>query len=311
MSMRTILSIVIALALVVSISGCTNSGSTREVKTSATDGIVINSFTVDPARINDDETALFSLEFENVGGTTATNVRADLFGAESFQTHPNEVVVSQLSPPNINIDPNTPGDFYMADWELSAPDLPEGIVSPFNIEARVRYHYHTTNVITIPVYEKQEFIRRTQIDAAIDTANIVNVNAPVKVDISPADHLVFDSANPDQSYGERLVFTNAGSGAPIGRIDNEDVDGVITGTITLAGPADFVNCIDATSGKHVNIAPGDVKIRRSESVTKPCSITINEDEFGSSPTATITMTMDLDYDYYVTSTVTLEVAGKR
>ncbi|MAH42204.1 hypothetical protein CL614_00555 [archaeon] len=299
----------VLLVAVLIISGCTDSD--RDVKTSDNDGIVINEFTVDPYRINDDETALFSMEIENIGGTTATNVRLNLYGAEGWETAVNEIVYSSLDPPNINLEPNTPGDFQLADWELQAPDLPEGLVVPYNVKGRVRYHYHTTNSVSIPVYEKQEYTRRNQIGADIESVNVVNVRAPVRVDIDPLDFIVFDTEDEEQTYSRRLIFINVGSGVPIGEIDGEDVDGVITGTVKINGPAVFADCIGVTDGKEVEISAGDIKIRRSDSIKKPCSIKIDKEAFGLSPTATVSLIMDLDYDYYVEQSVTVDVAGKK
>ncbi len=305
----TPVTLLFAVALVVSVSGCTT--GTREVSLSDNDGILINEFTVDPLRINDDETALFSMEIENMGGTTASFIRANLYGVEGWGEVANEVTYSQLDPPNINIEPNTPGDFKLIDWELDAPNLPEGLIVPYTVTGRVRYHYTTTNVITIPVYEKQEFTRRNQIGAAIDSVNVVNVRAPVKINIDPLDYIIFDTEDEDQTYSRRLIFSNVGSGVPIGMISGEEVDGVLTGTIRLEGPAQFADCVGATSGKEVTLDAGEVKIRRGESIKKACSLRIDDAAFGSAPAATISIIMELDYDYYVESSVVVEVAGKK
>ena len=71
--------LVLLIASVVLISGCVNN---RAVKTGENRGVTINSFTASPLQAYTGEQVLFDLEIENIGGTTAKNVQAHLFGVE-------------------------------------------------------------------------------------------------------------------------------------------------------------------------------------------------------------------------------------
>ena len=140
--------LVLMIAAVVLISGCVNQ---RSVTTSENRGVTINSFTASPLQAYTGERVLFDLEIENIGGTTARNVQADLFGVEgqwrdslgniidSTQTKWGSIILKPPVPSR-----NIPGDFRITQWELTTPDIPQGITANLPIEARVTYDYNTS-----------------------------------------------------------------------------------------------------------------------------------------------------------------------
>ncbi len=67
------------IALTIAVSGCI--GTTVK---NPNDAIVINEFSVDPPVAEPDDVVTFFLDIENVGGTTARCVTAEVFGAESW-----------------------------------------------------------------------------------------------------------------------------------------------------------------------------------------------------------------------------------
>lgn len=306
MKFKALLFVILVAAILV-VSGC--AGKEREVKTTDNDGIIINEFTADPIRANADEDVVFYLDFENTGGTTATNVRANLYNAEGWTPAPVEKTFGSLSPPNINTQPQTPGGFKIAQWKLQPNNPLEGVESPRTITARVRYHYKTTSQINIPLYTEDEYNRRTQTSAEINTVTVSNAKAPVSVGISPSSVLQFDTKDSQTTFSELITLTNIGSGVPIGTLDNVETDGVIGGTITLTGPAEFSDCLGATSGKSITIPAGGFTIRRADSDKALCDIVVKNSFLGSSPMATIGLTFNLDYDYYVEASATVTVVG--
>jgi len=68
------------LVVIVIASGCVGSVGNR----SSNDAIIINEFSLDPKVLEPDDTASFFLDIENVGGTTARCVTAELYGIESW-----------------------------------------------------------------------------------------------------------------------------------------------------------------------------------------------------------------------------------
>ena len=98
---KTLPIVVLSLAMIVLISGCTIPGTTREVKVSSTDGLVINEFSSDITRYEDTEPISLYLEIENVGGTTAKDVNITIKGApwDSMPNPTDELLV--LEPPDL------------------------------------------------------------------------------------------------------------------------------------------------------------------------------------------------------------------
>ncbi|MBI4174449.1 MAG: hypothetical protein HY517_02290, partial [Candidatus Aenigmarchaeota archaeon] len=144
---KSSLMLVILLAVVLA-SGCVNQ---RAVKTGENRGVTVNSFTASPVTAYTGERVLFDLEIENIGGTTAKNVQADLFGVEGqWRDSLGNAVDSTLTKwGSIILKPpvpsrNIPGDFRITQWELTTPNIPQGITANLQIEARVTYDYNTS-----------------------------------------------------------------------------------------------------------------------------------------------------------------------
>src|SRR3989338_6106681 len=70
--------IIILIIAVILIAGCTG----RQISVDSNNGISINRFAASPTEERSGGLVLFDLEIENVGGTTANNVKADLYNVE-------------------------------------------------------------------------------------------------------------------------------------------------------------------------------------------------------------------------------------
>src|SRR3989344_1856761 len=108
------------------VAGCTG----RQVKI-ANDGIVINSFIATPDDVKEFNEVQFELEIENIGGATASDVRAELDVQSIWVGNTAPKTIGNLKPPS-RLE-NTPGDFKIVQWILTPPNLPEGIVVPYTI----------------------------------------------------------------------------------------------------------------------------------------------------------------------------------
>lgn len=294
------------LLSVVLVAGCTTGGESRPTVV-VNNGIVINEFSVDPDVIDSSigETATLFLEIENVGGTTAKNVKAILSGVSGLQVTNPEKDVGTLSPPDITVQPPTPGEFEVLQWTLNPVQLPEGIKHPYQVSVRVEYDYITTGVITIPLYMKEEYKRRMQRGEPVKTTlTVTNTNAPVKIDMTGETPFVARSTGDVGSY--RLIFRNVGDGVP----STNGVDGLILGKVRIVGGnAEFEDCLGETSGTEIILDPTDpvkqIKLRRGESDKRLCNIKYT----GSAQTDTITIEFELTYRYYIQSEVTVVVIG--
>ena len=115
-----ILLIAIALSLTVFSAGCIQGGN-RTVTVSSTDGIVIKEFSTDLDRYEKAEPIPLYLDIENVGGTTANDVKLYILGASWDDTPcPGNVscdsytLSDSMSPPDLSTQPPVPGDFKIA-----------------------------------------------------------------------------------------------------------------------------------------------------------------------------------------------------
>jgi hypothetical protein len=76
------LSLILIIIALVAFSGCTG----RNAKVDADNGLKINEFSADPVMAQYNDNTIFSLDVENVGGTTAKCVVAELYGAEDWNS---------------------------------------------------------------------------------------------------------------------------------------------------------------------------------------------------------------------------------
>ena len=73
--------ILLLVASMVFVSGCIGGG----VKTDSNNGLTVNSFSVEPVIAEASDNVRFFLDVENVGGTTATCVKSELFGVDGWR----------------------------------------------------------------------------------------------------------------------------------------------------------------------------------------------------------------------------------
>jgi uncharacterized protein YraI len=286
-------SLIILLVLIL-VSGCLQ----REVKIDKNNGLTINEFSVDPESVISGEEFIVYLEAENVGSTTARNVRADVYGA-SWTGDLTKWGTVTLYPPDIEF--NTPGDFKSAEWILKAPYVPEGVEQPYELTGRVTYTYQTSGVVNLKVFSYDEYRRRLQKGEEIPTGiSVTNTYAPVKIDMV-GDHPLIVYETGDQQFDFRLYFRNVGDGVPI----TDGVDGRILGTIEIEGQgAMFSDCM-GHSGKSFVLGPDDIKLRRGSEAKKQCTIQVSS--WGSKPEGTVTIKFELLYQYYIEKSAVVNV----
>ncbi|MBI5347474.1 MAG: hypothetical protein HZB66_02595 [Candidatus Aenigmarchaeota archaeon] len=305
--MKKLISLIVLIAVV---SGCVQ--QSQEVKYDKNNGLVITDFSTDFATIEDDEEFTVYMTVENLGGTTATDILMDLYGVS--WTTPGTKTQTKMKPPDITVEPPSPGDMKQVSWTLQAPDLPEGIKHDYRLTGRITYYYTTSAAANIRVLSSSEYKRRVQKGEQLTglLIPVTNTYAPVKIDIKEGVYpiKVDENGDPLQTSSYKIDFNNVGSGVPI----TNSVDGLILGTITLQGEgAAFSDCLGVNQGKVVTLSEsgdGSVKLRRGQSITKPCEISISKAAWGDKPEDTITLIFDLTYDYYTEESTAITVIGK-
>lgn len=238
------------------------------------DGIRINKFIIDPPRVREGGKFIVSLEIENVGTVTARNVVIDLYGLswipeiyKGWLTYGYDVGYIDDGIPGITMrgidvrtSPPSPGDVKNVEWEIPAPDYPEGIVHTHIITARVTYDYSTKTVITIPVISQEEYERKFKGKGlGLEPTIVSNTASPVQVFIEGVSPIIVDEYNPlypediETTQTFRIIFKNTGSGIPSSLVydtltgEMKYEDGFIYGTVRIEGPGYFVDCLGISS----------------------------------------------------------------
>ena len=292
------------LGLLVLASGCVqpSEGGERPVKTSATDGIVINEFSSDLTRYESTESIPLYLEIENVGGTTAKDVNATILGASWVDNVPTKDF-GNLSPPDLTVSPPVPGDFKTWTTTLSAfTNVPQGVETKVTLTARVEYGYSSNGAVHVDVLSKDEYKRRIQKGETIPTAPTVENSAgPIHIDIDPRG--LPPILDKKENISVLILLKNVGSGVPITK---EGAEGNITVNLTVTGlNAKFVKCLDTEYNPSQTSVIIQTKLRRGESAKIPCTIELDK------PTAhnTFTILFKTDYRYYIEQPLTLTIVG--
>ena len=296
------------VAVLLAASACIQAG--RTVKVSSTDGLVINEFSSDLSRYERNEKPNLYLEVENVGGTSAKNVKLYILGA-TWDSNPcpppNEAcpteLASTMSPPDMSVVPAVPGDLISRTWDLDPySELPEGVEVPITVVARIEYDYSSNGVVTVPVLTKEEYKLRTERNMPIPEApNVTNSAGPIHIDLDPRGLPIILSSVPTET-SLRIYLRNVGSGAPI--TGNEV--GKMTIGLSIDGlGATFTTC----GGKTVNekTVTLSVTLRRGESITIPCNVKLAE-----SPKAGhdyFSIIFNTNYTYFIEKPLTFTVVG--
>ncbi|MBI5347477.1 MAG: hypothetical protein HZB66_02610 [Candidatus Aenigmarchaeota archaeon] len=315
--------LILSVMIIIIISGCVQQ---QEVNTDANNGLVIKAFDTDISNIREsDRSFSIHMQVENVGGTTSRVALASLHGANWVPGYIYESLTaySPLSPPDITVNPPTPGDFREVEWKLPTPDLPEGVIQVYDLTGRVLYEYSTSAVANLNAYMRDEYRRRTDLGETFSNEiTCINSNAPVKVCVTGPHPMIVDkfySDEPVEEYSYRVNFINVGTGMPITHVMNtytgevEAVDGLILGRIRVDHPAAFFSdCFGVSGVNEIELTPNDnVKLRKGQETTKQCTIGIDKTLWSERPEDTVTIIFELYYDYYTEKTIPVTITGER
>ena len=272
--------------------------------------------------VGEGEIITFMLDVENQGGTDATFVKAELSGVEgSWRETDGSLVVDTLpkwgeitlrAP---DLENNIPGDYKTTFWRLKTPDVPQLTYTLPPVIAKVTYNYHTTG--SIQIHALGETYYRTEFSAkgkpVPNPMTVQNTNAPVQILLTDKTNpiIVEDTADADeiQVFPVRFVLKNVGSGFPI----TEGVPGKFFGTIQLAGPFKFYDCLGQQDTPRIDITEeseefAKLKTKSGEAIIS-CELYVPRSVWGERQEETIDMKFDLFYRYYIDSSVSIKVFG--
>jgi hypothetical protein len=300
--MKQIPLIVLGLALVILVSGCTGS---QKVTVAPNDGIKIIEFSTDADMFSNEEPIPLYLQIENQGSTTATNVVMEIIGASWDQAKTE--TIAKMSPPDLTMKPAVPGDFEIYNPSLQPYSrLPEGVEAQVDLRAKVTYNYDSNGQVSIPIVNKDEYRRRLKMNKEVPaTKSVQNSNGPIHLDIDERG-LSPIVAGTDQGTTEDVAMTitinNVGSGAPI----TGDQIGAMAVNLDLMGSgATFLECLGNTAYAGTTISNMPITLRRGEHYTIPCKVRV------STPLTedTVSVLFRTSYKYFVEQPLTITVVG--
>ena len=296
--MRKSLLLVLAVVLV---AGCTQQTEFEN------NGIKITQFIANPTDASEGQGVEFSLELENVGSTTATAVSPELINVQNVWGGDTGAKSSVTMRPG-SVRDNTPGDIRFFQWSAIAPDLPEGVVAPLKVKARVTYDYSTTQAIIIKALNRdQKTVLESKGEILIDAISIAQDDfSPLKVSVSKGPiPLLIDPEDPtlsDVTY--KLDIVNVGDGFPTtgGEI------GFVSGTIEARGPGIAISECSSGSG---NFNSEGVTLRSDGAASIICTVSIDKGTWSTGPKGdSFLITLELTYTYFVEKEVIVTVHGR-
>ena len=316
---------IVLIALIVLIAGCITE---RSVRTDANNGLQVNEFSADLDTMYDNEDVTIYLEVENVGGTTANDAKARLYGIDSWNISGSNVRdIGDLEKPDIVT--GVPGEFDSVMWTITPPNLPEGLQQPFKVSSRVRYEYYSNSVTNIDVISRAQYdlLRKTgELEQVPVTST--NTNGPIKIDVEVMEPIKLDApaeGSINKTEKNVLIYVrNVGDGIPFGG-DVSNVpdwpDDTTIGKLELEvktpGAPDSVElkeCFGREDSTKGNTGLTDVEITlRSgyESYKGVCTLVIPDDFADAVPTETITLTIESTYGYYIDTPLDVTVISSR
>ncbi|UCD07100.1 MAG: hypothetical protein JSW41_04695 [Candidatus Aenigmatarchaeota archaeon] len=209
-----LLALVLPIAAIVWISGCTTDG-TGIVKGP---GVVVLNWEPDFTSVESLDDVQLRLKVQNQGGEQADNVRALItgitFGQDEWGLKTGQSAQVLLEDYLIAPNPRygTQGETSEFIWYMIAPVLPEGIPQTYSPGIRVFYDYITTAVKPITVVNEDELRHLIDTGGSIPTKPHQYSGGPLSVSVVTGKHIKVGD------YGHEFPITihieNTGGGIP-------------------------------------------------------------------------------------------------
>jgi len=294
------------LALVVIASGCGQATNTDSSSNAEPVGVSVQNFTTFPPNPYSGESVTLRLTLQNDGDATAEDVSAEFFNVP-LQGQGNiwslegerEISFSNLRP--ADEEANLPADRATERWDLTAPNLNNGVTIPYNLKANLFYGYETTGNTQITLMSRDRYSQRRE----RSRPSLENTDGPVQMRIMTRTPILYNE-NSDIC----VSFSNDGTGTPF--IKNEETysDGTYTVessdmnkvrlTIEDQGNIDFT-ASDADAGQSVVVD----NINRA---TRTCyEIEVESGNLG--PQTEVPVFLTAEYGYMQEATAPVDVRG--
>jgi hypothetical protein len=293
--------LILPILAVVAISGCTGTGSTVA---SCGSGVEILNWEPSFSSVESGDQLQLRVQVQNKGCELAEDVVArigginmDDWGQGSFFS--DEYDFGDLLPPNSQ--QGTEGDKGQYEFELEAPNLPEGLTQQYSPQVRVYYHYKTTAIKPITIVNENE-LRRLQDkgDSLTSGDTIVTSGGPISINVITGKFIkATESGWGSNIFPINIYIQNTGAGVVSTRDSPED-DYMATISIDMPSGLSLMDCGSFSE-------PADeIKLFKGKDTLITCEVSIDNAPFSSQQENLI---LTAEYDYYIDRTTTISVKG--
>ncbi len=296
------LALIIPIALVLLVSGCTTSGGSSGPGT----GVSIVSFQPDLSSISSGESLKLHAQIKNNGVATAENVKAVIAGIDptEWQGDLSEKFFGQLK--GFDIETSTEGSPATIVWpNLKAPQLGSGTLQTYRPQLRVTYDYKTTANLPITFVNRDELRRLRAEGKSLPTGSLTSSAGPLRVDIRTGQFVkTTTTGEGDNTFQVNIKVYNSGGGSvvPGTFTSGQDFDNPVR--ITLKEPAG--TSITSFGGGQGCVSGDLVEGLRGQEWEISCLMEVTDP-----PASQVgrTMTVELDYTYLLTQETQVSVTG--
>ena len=305
--------LVFSTLAILAISGCV-----QESVTPTGNGMAFTDFSASLDSVQGgNKTAAIYMEVENRGGTAIKHAMGCLIGSNfngSYGQGLWEISTGKLCQNNTKnltqFDPvnNIPGGALKPRWYLKSPCLAETLTRTDTFTGRVFYDYDTTASTSAWVYTATELTAAKQRGESIPSSLVVDsTTGPVAISLEAVQPVRAE----DGSFTLKITISNVGEGVvfdssvipdwkatdTMPNIAEEKIN-TFSAVITLPSGVTSTEC----SSELTNI-----ELRKGQSVTKSCDITIP----AVTAKKSYPITVKASYGYYIDDTLSITASGKK
>lgn len=262
------------------------------------EGVILTGFEPDLAQIYSDEDVTLTLEFENLGGSKATGIEAEIMNYAGLELSAGETVVQRISDMEVP-EEGMPEVTEEADWTLEPAGSGSAGTETVSIAAALTYGYTSTGDATVKFIPTAEWRNMRQDGETVETAQSCS-DGPLAVSVEPLRAPITEDSG---EFTTRVVIANIGGGkVSTGAIDQ-------LGDITLTLPAgfevgsacDFTETVDATL-----VASGE-SLNRNGELVLTCKLMLDTDAVQIIREAEYEVKAVVEYDYIIDTTTSVSI----
>lgn len=297
---------------ILAISGCTGGNNIASGP-----GLVIEAFEPDFSQVYVGETVQLRVLIRNKGTVDATDIYAQISGADWISTADTGTDCSEKQLLPAAPDKGIEGEAKTCSWNVGTNkiNLPEGVSMTYHPILNVYYKYSANTVKSVTIGSSNELRRIQDTGGILPSETIASTSGPVSIDVVLKGPLRFSSsagfAASDVQFPVEIKVTNSGGGVVCKDICIQSTSGSGTenwNQLTLTIKTDNylqLVCGDNTAGSGTGITQ-DITLWRGQSNVIGCKATVKGD---TSTIAQSIITISANYYYRIDASTSLVVTG--